>query len=298
MPTRSRQSGSPPHAQSPYRHPMAKPSRRKPAIVRFSPAKAEKLAEVRRRLLYELGPLQTNPRGRAIDVFFRVVLSQNTSYPNAREGYRRLKRDLPTWKQVMAADASVVQRAIAVCGLGRMRAYRILAMLRKIEQDFGRLTLGPVGRMPLDEATAYLSSFHGVGPRTVNCTLLFGFDFPIFPVDNGILRVLRRLRIVPAKTPEDQVREVVEKHVDGRDRYAMHVLTYKLAKSHCRPRNPLCRDCPLLDLCPTGEARLKHRPAKTEPPPIARPRKTSLATWASGGVGRDERDDDRRQGPA
>ena len=256
--------------------------------MRRSPAKAEKLTRVLARLTGEYGPEPYQSRGPALGVFVAMMLSQNTSAANAGEGYRRLRRDLPSWSAVRDADVTAVQRAIAVCGLGRMRAHRIRALLRKVESDFGRLTLAPVGRMPRGEAEAYLGSFHGIGPKTVACTMLFAFGFPVFPVDNGVLRVLRRLRVVPPTAKDVAASAVVEGHTADADRHALHVLTYRHAKDVCRPRNPKCGECCLLDLCPSGKLRLRHRPTRADPPPKPGRRRKSLSSWAGAGVARDD----------
>ena len=256
--------------------------------VRYSQAKAAKLAAVHERLTDAYGPMPWKRRGSGLDVLVAMMLSQNTSSANAREGFRRLKRDLPTWEEVLAAPVGQIQSLIGVCGLGRMRAWRLLAILRRIKKERGKLSLAHVSRMSRDEAIAYLDSFHGIGPKTIACTLLFAYSFAIFPVDNGILRVLRRTGIVRPKAKDVEAAAVVERHVDGGDRHALHKLIYRLAKLHCKPRNPDCRDCPLLDLCPTGQRRIKHKPVQTDPPPKRAKQKTTLAAWASAGMRNEE----------
>ena len=252
-------------------------------------SKAEKIADVLDRLEVEYGPRQWTPRGRPLDVFVSIMLSQNTSWPNAREGFRRLKRYLPTWEKVLAADVNTIQRCIAVCGLGRMRAWRILALLRRVKQERGRLSLAFVGRMSVEDASQYLSSFHGVGPKTVACALLFGFGMPVFPVDNGVMRLARRLGWVRAKAREAEVQTTVEKASEPEKRYALHTLMYQHAKEICRPKNPKCDECVLLDICPSGKRRRKHAPAKEEP---TRPRRPSR--FISAGLARDDADAPRR----
>ena len=254
--------------------------------TRPTPAKARRLADVLRRLESEYGPHEWSPRGRPLDVLVSVVLSQNTSWTNAKEGFRRLKRDLPTWEKVLAAPVAEVQRPIGVCGLGRMRAFRLQAMLRRIKAERGRLSLAFVGRMPVGEAAAYLSGFHGVGPKTVACTLLFAFGMPVFPVDNGILRVVRRLGVVRAKIKDAEAAAIVERATTPAMRYPLHVLTYRLAKDACRPKNPKCEDVRAarrLPDRPSGAA--KHATAAGAGVRATRPRR--ISRFISAGLLRD-----------
>jgi endonuclease III len=51
--------------------------------------------------------------------------------------------------------------------------------------------------MPAKEAASFLSSFRGVGPKTIACTLLFSCGLDIFPLDTHIFRILRRVGLVP-----------------------------------------------------------------------------------------------------
>ena len=64
--------------------------------------------------------------------------------------------------------------------------------------------------------------------------------------------------------------------------YPLHVLMFTHADKICRPKNPKCDECRLLDLCPDGQRRLKHRP----PEPIVRMRGRPmiLSRYASAGI--------------
>ena len=252
--------------------------------------KAQLLALILRRLEKQHGPRPFAPRGRPLDVFVRQMLAQNTSSHNSAEGFRRLKRDLPTWQQVLEAPAAEVERAIGVCGLGKQRSQRLQAILQSIKAERGRLTLAFVGRIDRDAALSYLTSFTGVGPKTAACTLVFAFGFPIFPVDKGIARVARRLRLVGPRAAESKVVETVERGTADHPerRYPLHVLLYRHAKEVCKANTPLCDGCRLLDLCPTGQRRVRHAPAAGDVP---RKRPIPLARRISAGVRRGEAED-------
>src|SRR4051812_37986689 len=103
--------------------------------------KTEKLARVLaglRSMYGDVAPLKPK-RGAGLDTLVEAMLSQNTNMANARAGYRMLRRRFPTWRQVMEAPVGDVQREIAVCGLARMRARRLQALLRKIKDLRGGL---------------------------------------------------------------------------------------------------------------------------------------------------------------
>ncbi len=229
-----------------------------------TPARRAAFAGVLRRLRLMYGPVTWSSRGTGLDVLVQAMLSQNTNMANSRRGYRQLRRAFPTWPRVLAAPVDAVQRQIAICGLARQRARRLQVILAKIKADHpGRrrkLGLDWLATVDPADATVYLRSFHGVGPKTAAFTLLFGFNRPVLPVDNGILRVARRLRLVRPKTAADDAEQTLAPLVPRGGHYAAHVLMFRHAKERCRPKNPKCDECKLLPLCPHGQRRIKHRP--------------------------------------
>src|SRR5687768_7502009 len=231
-------------------------------------AKRAKVLRILRRLERAHGKRTWRSSGPCLDELVYAMLSQNTNLSNADSGYRQLRRRFPAWTQVMNADVGDVQRQIAVCGLARMRARRLQAILREIKQTRGRLDLQFLAEMDPQAAYAYLTRFHGIGPKTAAYTLLFALGVPMFPVENGILRMTKRLRLVRPKARDEEASRTIEHLSRPAHRYALHVLMFAHAKKMCRPRNPKCGECTLVDLCPHGQRRLRHAPpARDEPPP-------------------------------
>lgn len=228
------------------------------------------------------------------------MLAQNTNMSNAARGYRMLRRRFRSWRQVMEADVADVQRQIAICGLSRMRARRLQALLRTIQEQRGALSIDFLGVKPTAEAFTYLMSFHGIGPKTAAFTMLFAFDHPVLPVDNAVLRVLRRLRLVRLKARDLEAERVLSPLVSKGDHYPLHVLLFRHGKERCRPKNPKCDECALLKLCPHGQRVIRHRPPEmgTELPPRPPRRRVTLAAFISAGIvkhGAPEQSEDSRR---
>src|SRR4051794_21132113 len=211
-------------------------------------------AEKRRKLLRVLaclrrayGPVPPPRRGpeAGLDALVEAMLAQNTNWANASRGYRMLRRRFDSWTKVMNAPLADVQREIAVCGLARMRARRLQDLLRRVKAEQGRLSLAFLADEPAAAAFDYLLTFHGVGPKTAAFTLLFGFGHPWLPVDNGILRVVRRLRLVRAKARDLEAERMLSPLAAAGSHHAAHVLLFRHARERCRPKNPKCDGCPV-----------------------------------------------------
>jgi endonuclease-3 len=224
-------------------------------------------------------------RGAALDALVEAMLAQNTNMINAARGYRMLRRRFDSWAKVMNAPLADVQREIAVCGLARMRARRLQNILRTIKGQRGTLWLDFLADQTPDEAFDYLMGFYGVGPKTAAFTLLYGCGHAILPVDNGVLRVVRRLRLVRAKARDLEAERVLSPLIDAGRHHAAHALLFRHAGQRCRPRNPKCHECDLLKLCPHGRRVVRHRPPEAQvAPPPSRRRAVPLARYISAGI--------------
>ena len=239
-----------------------------------------------RRLIAMYGTRPSDFGGRALDVLVEAFLSQNTNMVNSTRGYRALRRRFPTWTKVMLAPVEEVQREIAICGLARTRAIRLQAILHRLKQERGKLALEDLGSLGPDGVRSYLTGFHGIGPKTAAFVSLFAFQHPVVPIDNGILRVIRRLRWVRPKARDAEAERVLSPLVPRGRHYEMHVLLFTHAKQRCTPRNPKCDECTLLPQCPFGQRRVKHLPPKdVEPLTLSkRERERILARFASAGL--------------
>jgi len=231
------------------------------------------------------GPRTWKRRGSGLDVLVEAMLSQNTNMVNAGRGYRMLRRRFKSWTEVMQAPVGDVQRQIEVCGLARMRARRLQDLLRKIKADRGRLDLDFLRGTEPRAAYDYLMAFHGIGPKTAAFVLLFAFDQPVLPVDNGVLRVCKRLRLVRGKARDLETERLLSPLIAPGAHYGTHTLMFRHAKDRCRPKNPRCTECDLLKLCPYGQRRVKHLPPEEliELKPPGRMRPIYLSKFASDG---------------
>lgn len=224
-------------------------------------------------------------RGAGLDRLIEAMLAQNTNMANASRGYRMLRRRFPTWAKVMNAPQREVQREIAICGLARMRARRLQDLLHRIKAERRSLSLDHLADEPTEQAFEQLQAYHGIGPKTAAFTLLFAFGHPLLPVDNGILRVARRLKLVRAKARDLEAERTLSPLIQKGRHYETHVLLFRHAKEKCRPRNPRCDECALLKLCPHGQRVIRHRPPeKALVLPLLFKRKKTLSRYISDGV--------------
>lgn len=184
-----------------------------------------------------------------LDALIETILSQSTTNTNSRRAFENLKRRFPVWDEARRARVSSIEAAIRSGGLARQKSVRIKNLLNEIHARRGALDLTFLAHVPLEEARQFLSSFKGVGPKTVACTLLFALGLPVFPIDTHIFRIARRLGLLPEKCSDEEAHRRMEGMIPAERYYEAHINLIRHGRKICRPQNPLCEECCLIDYC-------------------------------------------------
>lgn len=184
-----------------------------------------------------------------LDVLIETILSQSTTNANSGRAFESLKRRFPTWELARRARVSSIEAAIRSGGLARQKSVRIKQLLNEIHERRGSLDLSFLETTPLEEAKQFLASFKGVGPKTVACTLLFAFNRPVFPIDIHIFRIARRLGLIPERCSDEEAHRLMGKLIPRKRYYEVHINLIRLGRKICRPRDPQCEQCCLVEYC-------------------------------------------------
>jgi endonuclease-3 len=211
---------------------------------------------IHRRLQQRFGPLTPPRSSDPLEELILTVLSQHTSDVNAARAFASLRARFPTWVAVAGARPAAVADAIRSGGLANVKAPRIRSILREIHDREGRFDLSFLREMSDADATRYLSSLNGVGPKTAAIVLAFSLGRNALAVDTHVHRVARRLGLIQPNASAERAHVILEDLVPAELRVPMHVGLIQLGREICKAPRPRCEECPLNDLCPTGRANL------------------------------------------
>lgn len=178
-----------------------------------------------------------------------TILSQNTSDTNRDVAFTRLKAAFPNWEAVRDADPEAVIEAIRPAGLANQKGPRIQAALQHLTETQGAITLDHLRDMPIEEAKAWLTGIHGIGPKTAAIILLFAMNKPAFPVDTHVHRVTGRLGLIGPRTTAERAHDDLEAIVPPQDFYPFHLQLIQHGREVCHARSPKCEICPLQEEC-------------------------------------------------
>jgi endonuclease-3 len=207
---------------------------------------------VHARLQRHFGELLPPRRSDPLDELILTVLSQHTSDVNAGRAFESLGRTFPSWDAVVRAPVNTVAGAIRSGGLANIKAPRIQAILREIDERGGGFDLSPLRKMSDADATSYLASLPGVGPKTAAVVLAFSLGRDTIPVDTHVHRVTTRLRWIEPRTTAAAAHRLLTDLVPSEIRVSLHVGLIRLGREICIARRPRCEVCPVFELCPTG----------------------------------------------
>ena len=205
-------------------------------------------------------------------VMIGTILSQRTRDEATDVASARLFARYPDARSLARARPSAIEPLIRETGFYHTKARLIRACAAEVLARFA----GEVPRS-FDE----LTSLPGVGPKTANCVLVFGYGIPAIPVDTHVHRIANRLGVVRTRTPEET--EARLKEVLPREYWIpLNPLLVQHGQNLCRPIGPRCPECPIVDLCATGRGlRSGRAPPRAADRPRARSRGAGLTRRGS-----------------
>ncbi|NJD78279.1 MAG: endonuclease III [Candidatus Methanoperedens sp.] len=191
--------------------------------------------------LYPPGKFNSNDPFR---VLIATVLSQRTRDEVTDRATKKLFSKYKTPAALACADIGDIEELIREVGFYRVKAPRIKEIALIIQDEFkGKLP----GEMDI------LLSLPGVGRKTANCVLVYGFGKDAIAVDTHVHRISNRLGLVATRTPEETEIKLEEVLPIKHWRHINELLV-RFGQNICRPVSPKCRICPIVELCPSGKA--------------------------------------------
>lgn len=176
-------------------------------------------------------------------IWVSEVMLQQTRVEAAIPYFERFLSQFPTLKDLAKAPEEAVLKAWE--GLGYYsRARHLHAAVKEVEEAYG-------GRVPA--TYEQFRELPGVGDYTAGAVLSIGYGVPVPAVDGNVLRVLARFwgvkeNILSSRT-QKLLREQVAANLPSENPAAFNQALMELGALICKPRQPLCGECPLQYLC-------------------------------------------------
>jgi endonuclease-3 related protein len=205
------------------------------------------------------------------EVCVGAILTQNTAWANVEHALANLKAACVLEPaRLFALPESRLAGLIRPAGYFNVKARRLRSFLRVLVEDFG----GDLKRLfdgELSTVRARLLAIHGVGPETADSLLLYAGGHHSFVIDAYTRRIFQRHEWSHAEGRRQKAEGRNPKSIDSYDELKSlcesalnqkagaarldywqdyHAQLVMVGKHFCRPRAPLCQQCPLKPLLP------------------------------------------------
>jgi endonuclease-3 len=140
---------------------------------------------------------------------------------------------------ILALPLRDIERAIYPVGFYRTKARVLHRVCADLIARFD-------GRVPADLDA--LLTLHGVGRKTANLVVTFGFGLPGICVDTHVHRITNRLGFVRTPTP-DATEMALRKRLPPRHWIGLNDLLVAFGQNCCHPTSPHCSTCPVRAAC-------------------------------------------------
>jgi endonuclease-3 len=181
------------------------------------------------------------------NVLISTILSQRSKDENTAVASEQLFKVYGTPEELAKAKLGKIEALIKPAGLYQAKAKNIRDVARILIDEYDSKVPPNVDEMV---------KLPGVGRKTANCVMVYGFNEPAIPVDTHVHRISNRLGWVATKTPEQTEHSLAE-FLPKRYWIEINELLVRFGQTMCRPVAPHCKECPLNDICPTGLGNLK-----------------------------------------
>jgi endonuclease III related protein len=214
---------------------------------RTHPESQPPLDEYFNSLFTELGPQHWWPGETPFEVIVGTILTQNTSWKNVELALGNLRNEgLLTVVGIERVNQRHLASLLRPAGYFRQKARKLKAFVQFLRAEYA----GSLRRMfatPTSELREKLLGVWGIGPETADAILLYGGQHPVFVVDAYTKRLFARHSWTGEKAKYEDVRWMVERQFPGDAKRfnELHALIVHTGKTWCRPKEPLCGECPL-----------------------------------------------------
>lgn len=190
-----------------------------------------------------------------LDVLHRMVYAicrEGTSREEADEAYKKLGEAFFDLNEVRVSAAREVARALQQLPDNMDRAERIISILQEVFETTYSFDLEGLHKKGVKQAQKVLERYRGSSPFMVAYVLRHSMDGHAIPVDDDILRCLKRLHIVEDLADIESAQASLENAIPKTKGIAAAEALTMIAQEYCYEASPKCSACPMHDVCPSA----------------------------------------------
>ncbi len=198
-----------------------------------------------------------------------AILREGVPNSAADAAFLKIKTQFFDLNEMRVSSVQEVADAIEGLADAGNKAERIVKFLQEHFERTYTFALDDLEKKGLKQAAKQLARYkdHGVSDFVVAWVMQRSLEGHAIPLDEPTIRVLQRLGAIEEEIDDlEATRATLEHYIPKSTGIDFSDRLIQLATTICLPVNPRCPECPLLSICPTGQARVKAaKPAKAKP---------------------------------
>lgn len=183
--------------------------------------------------------LQIQEDGDPFKILIGTILSARTRDEVTTAVIKGLFSRFKNPDELSRANLSDIKKLIQKIGFYNVKASRLKEVSQLIIKKYN-------GDVPSNLND--LLMLPGVGRKTANCVLVYGFKKAAIPVDIHVHRISNRIGIVNTKNPEE-TENVLQKSIDKKYWIRVNETFVTFGQNICLPIKPKCNVCRLTKMC-------------------------------------------------
>jgi endonuclease-3 len=173
-------------------------------------------------------------------ILVATILSARTKDEVSEKISRKIFEKVKKPEDLLKFSEDKLAKEIYPVGFYRIKAKNLLNLAKIIIEKYN-------GKVP--EKMEELLELPGVGRKTANIVLSYAFNKPAIAVDTHVHRIFNRWGFVNTKSPEETENEL-RKKLPKQLWKKVNNLLVNFGKTICKPIKPLCKECPINQVCP------------------------------------------------
>jgi len=196
--------------------------------------KVERIIKILNRK-YKVRPRKEDP----FIMLIACILSQRTKDETTEEATKKLFNAVRSPEEILSLSTKKLEKLIYPVGFYRQKAKRIKELCKILLESYK-------GKVP--KTREELLKLPGVGFKTADVVLSYGYGEDVVAVDTHVAVISRRLGLTKSEDPE-KIREDLHRLIPVKLRRSVNLLFVEFGKDVCRTVKPKCSVCPLKDYC-------------------------------------------------
>jgi len=234
----------------------------------------EMLREIARIVAVLHGTPDLGNKSEPVDELVYIILSRKTRESAYQATYEDLKKEFPTWDDLLDAGREHVEKIVRKGGLSNRKTESLFGALRHLKDRFGSCTLEPAENWSDHELEEFLCSLPEIQRKSAYCVMMYSMGRKVFPVDTHVGRLLAR--IAPFRglgldltgMDHKKLQTVLRDLVPPSLRHSLHVNLLCHGREVCKSMKPRCDACELSSFCEHARQEKALEASRSEGPTV------------------------------